>query len=289
MSFDGIGIDQEFLKSGMSLDMAGLNNTGALLNQMSGEHGQQINSLFEKEMNDLGGPVNFSLWTKMIQMQEEFNDRVSPGWKNDKNQEKYDYWMAILDETMEVQGSKHWKWWKDSEKMNVIDWDNVNVEFVDIFHFLLSISLQINHQDTIFMTMIAFEKMLDDKKISIRDEKFFDGFWQEFLMAVWQKSLPLSVVKWCEYFYMSGGNFHSLTRDYFIKNSLNHIRQEFGYNIGKYSKMWRDPSNPTRKVEDNMAANFLLKEAWVDRNLTTNSFEEMQVILRKYYLEYVSV
>ncbi len=284
MAFDGLGIDKDFLNSGIPMNMGNLDGVQDMINKMPGEQQDDISRLFEKEMGDVGGPVSFKLWMKIISLQKEFNSRVAPGWETDTEQEQFNYWTAILDETMEVVGSKHWKWWKDKDKLNTIDWENVNVEMVDLFHFILSISLQFKHQDTIFMTLIAYEKQKEDNQLKGKED-FFDDFWMEFLMAVWQKSLPLIIVKWCEFFYRSGADFKSLTRDYFIKNALNHIRQEFGYASGKYKKMW--PSLDSSVQEDNVVAGLLLKEKFNDP--TEDSFEEMTQILRLYYLEHIAV
>ncbi len=287
MNFSGLGIDDNFLNNGAALNLGGLDGVQDMLREVPAEYRENTTALFESEMQNMGGPVDFKLWTKIISLQKEFNDRVAPGWEQDLNQTKHNYWTAILDETMEVIGSKHWKWWKDTDKLNTVDWDNVNVELIDIFHFILSVGLQLKQHDIIFMTMIAEEKNKKEGKLVLRDKKFFDGFWNEFLMAVWQKSLPLAIVKWCEYFYKSGGDFQSLARDYFIKNSLNHIRQEFGYADGRYQKMWRHPTDPSKKVEDNVVAVFLLGSRFEE--VDEGSFEEMIPILRKYYLEFVSV
>jgi dimeric dUTPase (all-alpha-NTP-PPase superfamily) len=192
--------------------------------------------------------------------------------------------MAILDETVEVLGSRHWKWWKNSDKMNQVDWDNVQVELIDIFHFLLSTAVQQKQQDSIFMMLMT----LDNEKnpFPVKDDKFFDDFWSEFLMAVWQKSLPLVIVKWIEFWYRSGGTYKSLAQNYFIKNALNHIRQEFGYGQGAYQKMWKHPNDPTKLVEDNVVAGILLKS---DEDITSDSLKEMENTLRNYYLQYVAL
>jgi hypothetical protein len=105
-------------------------------------------------------------------------------------------------------------------------------------------------------------------------------------MAVWQKSLPLAIVKWAEFWYRSGGNYKTLVRDYFIKNALNHIRQEFGYNKGAYQKMWKHPNDPTKLVEDNVVAGLLLKGT---QEITGDSLKEMETTLRNYYLQYVAI
>ncbi len=287
MNFTGLGIDEDFLNNGtpINLDNLGsLDGAKNMLGGMSTEQRDQISDVFNQEMSSV---IDFKLWVKIIELQKKLNNRVSPEWEADTKQEKYDTWMAILDETVEVLGSKKWKWWKDTAELGSIDWDNVQVELIDIFHFMLSISIQLKQQDSIFMTLMAFQKnKLDGKSAGFNQQEFFDKFWSEFLMAVWQKSIPLVVVKWCEFYYLSGGDFNNLVRDYFIKNALNHIRQEFGYSSGKYQKMWRHPSNPSKLVEDNVVAGELLKST---SDLTEDSVTEMEKVLRKYYLEFVSI
>ncbi len=286
-TFSGMGIDQEMLNSGSPLNLGGLEGVQDLINNMSVDNRDDISAMFGKE---LSGVIDFDLWLKIVNLQKAFNDKVAPGWQQDIEHKKYDYWMAVLDETAEVLGSRHWKWWKDSSALGEIDWDNVQVELIDIFHFMLSISIQINHQDTIFMSLMSIEKSNNDNHLPPeRAPDFFNKFWNEFMMAVWQKSLPLLVVKWTEYWYKSGGDFNTLARDYFIKNALNDIRQEFGYATGGYQKMWRSVSDPSKLVEDNEVAGNLLKTKEITENLTVDSIKDMKDILRRYYLEYVTV
>ncbi len=262
--FGGLGIDKEFLDSGATLDigsLGSLNGIPELINRLPSDMTDGATDVFRNAMGEM---LDIELWLKIVQLQKDFNSRVAPGWEKDTNQEKFNYWMAIMDETVEVLGSKHWKWWKDTDRMNAVDWDNVQVELIDLFHFILSIALQYKMQDTLFMQLAAFEKISKGEgniSISIKDTKFFDDFWQQFLMAVWQKNLALAVVKWTEFFYRSGGTYLTLARDYFIKNALNHIRQEFGYSRGQYSKMWKHPTDPSKIVEDNVVAGLLLQES----------------------------
>ncbi len=116
--FDGLGIDKDFLNNGMPLNMGNLDGMSGMLGNIPKEHQDKMNDMFENEMKSMGGEVDFKLWMKIIELQKEFNDRVSPGWEKDINQEQFQTWTAILDETVEVIGSKHWKWWKDTQKIN---------------------------------------------------------------------------------------------------------------------------------------------------------------------------
>lgn len=290
-SFNGLGVDEDFMKSGIPMNLGNLDGMQDMIDKMPTDQKDAIGEAFNQEMSSV---IDFRLWKKMIDLQKDINVRVAPDWESDVDQSKYDFWMAILDETAEVLGSKQWKWWKDTDSFGEVDWDNVQVELIDIFHFMLSISLQTKQQDSIYMTLMALEKVEQDGLPSIgpvRTQAFFDDFWNDFIMAVWQKSIPLVIVKWVEFWYRSGGTFNTLVRDYFIKNALNHIRQEFGYagNQGQgYQKMQPHPDDPSKIVEDNVVAGILLKEKFSGA-IEIDDMEKMQDILRNYYLEYVAI
>lgn len=45
------------------------------------------------------------------------------------------YNRAQIHESIELEDSLPWKWWKD---MDVIDWDNIRIELIDELHFWVS-------------------------------------------------------------------------------------------------------------------------------------------------------
>jgi dimeric dUTPase (all-alpha-NTP-PPase superfamily) len=234
--------------------------------------------------NELNGIIDYDLWLETIELQKSFNDQVAPGWQQDRLNKKYNYWMAVLDETVEVLNSRHWKWWKDSSKLNTVDWDNVSVELIDIFHFVLSLCIQNELQNTLFMQLVNMEMNKEDVK-KIKDEKFFESFWEEFLMAVQMKLLPVIAVRLVEYWYRAGNNIDDLFREYRVKASLNKIRQEFGYGVkNSYHKMWLD-TETGNLVEDNVIAHKITKEVPIDKN----TIEIMTDILRDYYLKNIAI
>ncbi len=47
---------------------------------------------------------------------------------------------AIITEACELNDACNWKWWKNKKK---IDWDNVKEEIIDLWHFLISVSLKV--------------------------------------------------------------------------------------------------------------------------------------------------
>jgi len=241
-----------------------------------------INKVMSQELN---GVVDYGLWLETVDIQKSFNDKVAPGWQQDK--EKYDFWMAILDETIEVLGSRHWKWWKKDKEVGDIDWDNIRVELVDLFHFILSVAIQNDSHAIIFQQLVNLE-MHKDVDIEgytpkLKDKDFFKDFWEQFLMSVQMKMLPLCAVRIVEYWYRSGGDVNELFMEYRIKAALNNIRQEFGYGTG-YSKMWLDVTDGTKK-EDNVIAWKLAQDIPLDGD-TVSKIEE---ILRSYYLTHCSI
>lgn len=263
------------------MDMYDAFNTMA--NNVSGQLGTQVdvNQVMGAELNNV---IDYGLWQETVEIQKRFNDSVAPGWQLDKNHKKYDYWMAILDETVEVLGSKHWKWWKNTDKMGTVDWNNLQVELVDIFHFVLSVAIQNESQHILFSQLVNLE-MGRDKLTAIRDDEFFDKFWDEFLMAVQFKNLPLVAVRLVEYWYRSGGDAAQLFMEYRVKSALNDIRQEFGYGAkNSYIKMWTD-NETGAKVEDNVIAWRIAKTLELDADTTKN----MKAELKKYYLTHVAI
>jgi len=247
--------------------------------QVSIKTGQEIDvsSIMGSELNST---IDYEMWMETIELQKTFNDQVAPGWRSQANAKDFNFWMAILDETVEVLGSRHWKWWKDKDKLHTVDWDNVQLELVDIMHFVISICIQQNSTSVLFSQLINLEM---NRPTRIRDEKFFDAFWEEFLTAVQYKNLPLVAVRAVEFWYRAGGTAESLMREYRVKYALNNIRQEFGYASGKYIKMWSDVRGGYS--EDNVIARRLAEEFPVDKDL----IENIENSLREYYLNNVAI
>jgi hypothetical protein len=247
-------------------------------NLVSGQLHQDID--INKVMSEeLGGVVDFGLWLETVDIQKKFNNLVAPGWK--ESPEKYDFWMAILDETVEVLGSKHWKWWKKDKEVGEIDWNNVQVEIIDLFHFILSVAIQHDSQNILFSQIVNLE--MNKETQVIRPDDFFSTFWDEFMLAVQNRMLPLAAIRIVEYWYKAGGDAHQLFMEYRIKAALNNIRQEFGYGVN-YQKMWLD-TETGQKVEDNVIA----KKLAAGVELNTETIKNIEDKLRKYYLLNVAV
>lgn len=253
-------------------------NFSKMSNLVTGQIKQDID-INQVMSEELGGVVDFGLWLETVDIQKAFNNKVAPGWLQDK--EKYDYWMAILDETVEVLGSKHWKWWKKDKELGEIDWDNVQVEIIDLFHFILSVAIQQGTQHILFTQLVNLE--MNKETQVIRDDAFFKSFWDEFMIAVQNKLLPLAAVRIIEYWYRTGGDAAQLFMEYRVKSALNNIRQEFGYGT-TYQKIWLD-AETGQNVEDNVIAKKLARGV----ELNTHTVATLEDKLRDYYLTNVAI
>lgn len=86
--------------------------------------------------------------SEMFDLQTKFNDRLVPsGMKRylsgkadpkDANKWLLNNTRAIIHEAVEVEEACLWKWWSRDKK---IDWQNLRMEVVDLWHFLLSLTM----------------------------------------------------------------------------------------------------------------------------------------------------
>ena len=73
----------------------------------------------------------------MLKMQDDMNRKVNPEWVSAKN----NWHRAILVEGVEAIEHHGWKWWKKQES----DMEQLRMELVDIWHFILSVSIEHKH------------------------------------------------------------------------------------------------------------------------------------------------
>ncbi len=185
---------------------------------------------------------------EMFQLQEDLNRRINENWRDIRTHE--DFARATWIECAELVDSLPWKWWKKQEA----DLDNVKIEIVDIWHFIMSYIL-IDYTDigkAIESEEVQyFLKGLNEdfhnvdingqyinhylgetdyhKKLIFLAERVAEGFLKQdakegifFFGLLVKNSLP----------------FDELYLLYIGKNILNHIRQEKGYNKGEYKKIF---------------------------------------------------
>ncbi len=184
---------------------------------------------------------------EMLQLQQELNSKINKNWRKERTKE--DFTRAIWIECAEAVDSLPWKWWKKQ----TADLDNLKIEVVDIWHFILSYILldYENISDALESDYIkTFEKGINEdfhniningaylnhylgeteynNKLIFLIERVAEGFLKE---------SPLEGIFFFGLLVRNTLSFDKLYLLYIGKNILNHIRQETGYKEGKYKKV----------------------------------------------------
>ncbi len=220
----------------------------------------------------------------MFMLQQKLNDETNGiGWENGytKNNKLINWKRCIYMECAELIESFAWKHWKDINKPT--DWDNVAVEIVDIWHFILSYLLE--HYKN--KNLGDMDKIVED----IIDSKSFKTFCKD--VPVMNNKDYLAIVNDIEkiihitsgynfdlydgllnyYFDLClacGINLENIYRFYIAKNILNKFRQDNGYKEGSYKKIWNG-------VEDNEVMTKLLES----RNCSSDEiYKELEKIYK---------
>lgn len=225
----------------------------------------------------------------VVDKQIELNEKIYPDWL----ERNFKWSRAVWLEAAEAQDSTGWKWWKKQD----IDMDNIKVELVDIFHFLISHSLQWEynlraanksdselplaehvtltmHNDLVkgFNYALAsrnFGTMTEVPLLPENLEKFQDGI--DELPWVINKREPEAAntcfsILWSRL----GLSIESLFMHYLTKNVLNTFRQNHGYKTGEYKKIWHG-------VEDNVFAFTLAKSIDLNSDFESNLTSELEI------------
>lgn len=71
---------------------------------------------------------------------QDYDKLCDPGQQDEQTVQQRIHWLlnynrALIHESIEMEDSLPWKWWKDMEH---IDWDNIRIELIDELHFWVS-------------------------------------------------------------------------------------------------------------------------------------------------------
>ncbi len=201
---------------------------------------------------------------QMLQLQQQLNDATSgKGWENGlTNRGKIIDWKrCIYLETAELVDSYPWKHWKNIDAEP--DYENIKIEVVDIWHFVMSEALRrykVENKGSLDDLANDIEQLpAYDYFKSENQDNNFDIYEQierierliyvlfthkevsELLNAFLSMSADLNI------------NLNELYNLYVGKNILNQFRQDHGYKEGKYIKEWNG-------VEDNVVMQQLMYE-----------------------------
>ena len=186
----------------------------------------------------------------MLQLQNQLNESTNgEEWTKGvtKNGRNINWQRCIYMECAEMIDSFSWKHWKSLDQE--ADWDNLQIEVVDVWHFIMSLAIE-----NYVKNMLGG---IEDLAINIANTSAYANFEKssaefeaqesiiakvESLMRISLAEHSVDVVKLTEEFFdlavMSGLEIDALYRLYVGKNILNQFRQDNGYKEGTYIKVW---------------------------------------------------
>jgi hypothetical protein len=202
----------------------------------------------------------------MLSLQEKLNnDTNGLDWKSGvtKNGKVVNWKRCIYMECAELIDSFSWKHWKNID--GGIDYDNIKIELVDIWHFIMSQLLITGAPESL---AVELEKTTDvsvslklpkewRREDNTRIDTLIEPFEELMAMALIKTENELYHELLCEEFFkccaVADLSFDELYTLYIGKNALNGFRQQNGYKEGTYIKVWNGQ-------EDNVVMQGILSE-----------------------------
>lgn len=179
----------------------------------------------------------------MLAIQDDLNKVVHPQWST----QGYNWEDAIVIEAVELFDHLPWKWWKNTfGKTEGIDWEQVKLEAVDIWHFMLSRILETENDPGSSVEIAKYIKegpSVQQLSAAERVQEVRDRA-RIFINEVSQENVNTDN-PWCTtylYTYLEllsalGMSFDELYVTYIAKTQLNRLRWANGYG-STYIKTW---------------------------------------------------
>lgn len=167
----------------------------------------------------------------MLQLQDSINSKINKDWRAAKNP----WYRAIWTECAELMDHVGWKWWKAQD----IDYPQMKLELVDIWHFGLSEALISDRfgPDAAEVLAVALCE-IDKPSTKQKSPSNILSAIETFATATLQ-SRSFDVESYVMLSKLSGLTAEELFKSYVGKNVLNSFRQDNGYKSGSYIKLWQ--------------------------------------------------
>ncbi len=188
---------------------------------------------------------------EMLQLQNELNnDTNGTKWRErvTKNGKPINWKRCIYMESAELIDSFPWKHWKSIDAKP--NFDNVKIELVDIWHFVMSYLLEQNDLQKCAQLINNAKEVKSDVKLpkewnrelNAKIDNYLDIFEELMALALIKSDSEALQEELLEQFFKACDAadlaFDELYRLYIGKNALNQFRQEHGYKEGSYKKVW---------------------------------------------------
>jgi hypothetical protein len=185
---------------------------------------------------DALGSISHDQLLAMLGLQSSINAKVNPDWVK----AAYPYLRAAIVEGAEGMEHHGWKWWKAQK----LDLPQLQMELVDIWHFILSdFLLRMNDIADAALECMRAQVRREVSGVVRFDDKNYDVAQLDTISKI-ELLIGLSVARrtsivlfkallddcqmsWAEVF-----------KQYVGKNVLNGFRQDHGYKDGSYRKTW---------------------------------------------------
>lgn len=189
------------------------------------------------------------VWTvemveKICAMQDELNCMIHPNWIK----QGWCWQLAIADEVMELANHVGWKWWKDAgtPKFQITpeNLKQVQLEAIDILHFLVSWHLDVSEGLSGRTHVIALQRGLDYGAQRKSKHDLLSLLRCVLTIEPWALGQLLDMLELTP---------EKVLEVYTQKYVLNKFRQDHGYKDGTYCKHWKVelPDAEAETLEDN--------------------------------------
>lgn len=218
---------------------------------------------------------------EMFILQKKLNDDTNGlNWELGVNKFDKDInWLRCIHmEVAELIESTPWKHWKNIKDGS--DMENIHIELVDVWHFLMSYILQetnIPKAVSLVNTHCIYEAT-NINEVEVNNMINESEKLSYIALAIQTGNMPAfsGVERFIEQFFrtckISGLSFTWLQKIYIGKNCLNKFRQDNGYKEGTYIKVWNGD-------EDNVA---MMKIIEAKEDITFSEvYEELNSIYKK--------
>ncbi len=201
---------------------------------------------------------------QMIQLQQQLNDATNgENWEEGvtKNGKIINWKRCIYMECAEMIDSFSWKHWKSID--NEPDWENLQIEVVDVWHFVISLALQEYAREfkgsaeelALYVSELETYETLKLEAAFASPEEIMEQIERMMCNVLTPEHFDLSelIESFLQLCGMSNLDLASLYRLYIGKNVLNQFRQDHGYKEGTYIKEWHGK-------EDNLVMKLIWEE-----------------------------
>jgi hypothetical protein len=185
---------------------------------------------------------------EMLKLQQRLNDNTNgKGWERGttKNGKIINWNRCIYLEVAELIDSYPWKHWKNID--STPDYENIKIEIVDIWHFVMSEALRvykIENRGDIEKLASDIENLEEFKEFSKDKRDIPENIYkqieliEELPKAIFCKKDIEKIISKFFKIAQIALDYRELYRLYIGKNILNIFRQDHGYKRGNYKKVW---------------------------------------------------